>query len=110
MELKALLSQSVNGLTVSIHIDDLNVTNLSQLTERDIKESVRPLIESYYRIEQKCKDAENISRFLCYGTPIPQSVSQEHSECPEWSETEALERIRKRVHSRTHKAESSCQG
>lgn len=52
MELKAYLSQSANGLTVSIHIDNLDITKLSQLTERDIKEAARPLIESYFRIER----------------------------------------------------------
>lgn len=109
MELKAYLSQNANGLTVSIHIDNLDITKLSQLTERDIKETARPFIESYFRIEQKNGKAEALSKFFCYGTPIPQSVSEGRSECPEWSETEALERIRKEVHSRTRKEESSYQ-
>lgn len=109
MELKAALSQNVNGLAVSIHIDDLDITKLSQLTERDIKECARPLIENYFRIERGRKDAEDFSKFICYETPLPQSASQELAGCSEWSGTEALERIRKRVHNRTHKEESSCQ-
>lgn len=67
MELNASLSQSVNGLTVSIHIDDLDITKLSQLSERDIKEAARPLIESYFRIERGSTQAESISSSLCYG-------------------------------------------
>lgn len=71
MELKVALLQKPSGLVVSIHIDDLDITKLSQLTERDIKESARPLIESYFRIEQGCAQAESISNSLCYGAKQP---------------------------------------
>ena len=76
MEITAKI-QDGKALSVSILIENLDVTKLSQLTERDIKETVRPLIENYFRIEQKCKDAENISRFLCYGENMPQSPCEE---------------------------------
>lgn len=79
MEINTRLSQGCNGLSVSIHIDDLDITKLALLTERDIKEAVRPLIESYFRIEQGSAQAEKISNSFCYGVQQPQSACEECS-------------------------------
>lgn len=74
MEIEARLRDN----KVTILIEDLDLSNLANLTEQTVKECVRPLIESHARLNGVRKtDAKEISYRACYGTRTPPSDSDE---------------------------------